>query len=215
MPRVRVKFCGITSGEDAKKAILAGADGLGFVFFKESRRYIAPEAAEAIIRGMPPFVSAAGIFVNEYLRFIEECVERCGLNAVQLHGDEDVKYCLDFKALNLKGIKLIKAVRARNEESLCSIEDCCADAILLDTYIQGAYGGTGKGFDRTLALLTKEYGRPLIVAGGLNPDNVYEVIKEIRPYGVDVSTGVESSPGRKNLELMEEFIKEVRRAEKE
>jgi len=214
MKRVRVKFCGITSKEDAEKAVLAGADGLGFVFFKESPRYVTAEGAEGIIREIPPLVNAVGVFVNEDLGFIEECVERCGLNAAQLHGDEDVEYCLKFKALRFKDVKLIKAIRVKDKESLRSIEECPADAILLDTYRSNVYGGTGKGFDRTLAVLAKEYGRHLIIAGGLNSDNVYDIIREVRPYGVDVSSGIESSPGKKNLELMEEFIKEVRRAEK-
>jgi phosphoribosylanthranilate isomerase len=213
MTRVRTKFCGITSLDDAKKAVLTGVDALGFVFFKESPRYITPEDTGNIIKNIPPFIAAVGVFVNDDLGFIEECVERCGLNAVQLHGDEDVKYCARFKALKFRAVKLIKAVRVKDRESLSSIEECPADAILLDAYSSSVYGGTGKGFDRTLALLAKEYGRRLIISGGLDPDNVYDVIKEITPYAVDCSSGIESSPGKKNVELMEEFIKEVRRTE--
>lgn len=213
MKRVRVKFCGIASQEDAEKAVSVGPDALGFVFFKESPRYVTLEKAEAIIRNIPPFVSAVGIFVNEDLKFVEECVYRCGLNTVQLHGDENVAYCSDFKKAGFRGVKLIKAVRVKDEESLSSIESCPADAILLDAYRSNVYGGTGKGFDRGLAVLAKEYGRRIIVAGGLNPDNVYDIIKEVKPYGVDVSSGIESSPGKKNLELMEEFMLEVRKAQ--
>lgn len=215
MKRFRVKFCGISSAEDARKAISVGPDALGFVFFEDSPRYVTPQAAEAIIKDIPPFISTVGIFVNENLRFVEECVYRCGLSAVQLHGDENLKYCLDFKHMGFKGVKLIKAVRVKDEESLRSIESCPADAILLDAYRSNVYGGTGKGFDRALALLAKECGRRIIVAGGLNSDNVYDIIEEINPYGVDVSSGIESSPGVKNLELMEQFIAEVRKAEKE
>ncbi|MBU0759548.1 MAG: phosphoribosylanthranilate isomerase [Candidatus Omnitrophica bacterium] len=210
MKRVRVKFCGITSSGDAEKAIEAGADSLGFVFFKDSPRYVTPEYAEAIIKTLPPFVTGVGVFVNEDLRFIEDCVEKCGLSAVQLHGDESPEYCLRFKNLNMKGVKLIKGIRVKDEESTRSIEDCNADAILLDSYKADMYGGTGKVFDPSLAMLAKEYDRRLIISGGLNPDNVREMIKEIRPYGVDVSSGIESSPGKKNVELMEEFIREVR-----
>jgi len=214
--RIRVKFCGITSVEDRDDAIKSGADAIGLVFFKDSPRFVALEKAMEIVEDMPPFVSVTGIFVNEDMEFIEECIERLGLNAVQLHGDEDVKYCLKFSALKfIKGVKLIKAIRVRDRESLAVIEDCPADAILLDAYRKDMYGGTGKGFDRSLAIIAKEYGKNLIISGGLSPDNVYEIIKEIRPYGVDVSSGIESSPGRKNLELMEEFIEEVRRAEKD
>ena len=211
--RVRVKFCGITSIEDRDAAILAGADAIGLVFFKDSPRFVNLEKAEGIVKGIPPFVSIAGIFVNEDLGFIDECIERFGLNAVQLHGDEDVKYCLRLKDLKPKGVKLIKAIRVKDKESLANIEDCTADAILLDAYKRGMYGGTGQGFDRGLSLIAKEHGRNIIISGGLNPDNVYDVIKEIMPYGVDVSSGIESSPGKKNIELMEQFIQEVRRAE--
>lgn len=215
MIRVRVKFCGITSIDDAEKAISVGADALGFVFFKESPRYIVPKDAEKIIKSTPPFISSVGIFVNEDIGFIEECVEMCGLSTVQLHGDEDVKYCFNFKGLKLKGVKLIKAIRVKGKESLSSIEECPADAFLLDSYRSNVYGGTGKGFDRALAVVANEYCKRIIVAGGLNPDNVYEVIKETKPYGVDASSGIESSPGKKNMELMEEFMREVRRTEKD
>jgi len=212
MIRVKVKFCGITSGEDAENAVLAGADALGFVFFKESPRCVTPECCEGIIENLPPFITTVGVFVNEDPAFIEECVERCGLSTVQLHGDEGVKYCSKFKSLNLKGVKLIKAVRVKNKESLRSIEGFSPDAILLDTYINDVYGGTGKGFDKSLAVLAKEYARYIIVSGGINTDNVYNVIKEVAPYGVDVSSGIELSPGKKNVKLMEEFMREVRRA---
>jgi phosphoribosylanthranilate isomerase len=211
--RVRVKFCGITSPEDADKAVTLGADSLGFVFFQKSPRYISPESIGKIIKTLPPFVSAAGVFVNEDIDFIEQCVLNCGLNAVQLHGDENAEYCSAFKNLNLKGVKLIKAVRVKNKESLSEIENCPADAFLLDAYEADLYGGTGKNFDAAIGLSAKEYGRRIIVSGGLTSDNVYSTIKEIKPYGVDVSSGIESSPGKKNVELMEEFIKEVRRAE--
>lgn len=212
--KIRVKFCGITSIKDRDNAITAGADAIGLVFFKDSPRFVTLEEAERIVKDIPPFISVAGVFVNEDLRFIEECVERCGLNAVQLHGDEDVKYCLKFKSLNLKGVKLIKAIRVKDRESLSEIENCPSDAIILDAYRKGLYGGTGQGFDRSLAIIAKEYGKNIIISGGLTPDNVREIIKEVKPYGVDVSSGIESSPAEKNIELMERFIEEVRRAEK-
>ncbi|MDP2921230.1 MAG: phosphoribosylanthranilate isomerase [Candidatus Omnitrophota bacterium] len=214
--RIRVKFCGITSIEDRDDAVKSGADAIGLVFFKDSPRSVTIEKAVEILEDIPPFVSVVGVFVNEDMEFIEECVERLGLNAVQLHGDEDVKYCLKFKNLKfIKGVKLIKAIRVRDRESLAVIEDCPADAILLDAYRKDMYGGTSKGFDRSLAIIAKEYGKNLIISGGLTPDNVYEIIKEVKPYGVDVSSGIESSPGKKNLELMEQFIQEVRRIESE
>ena len=119
---VRVKFCGITSLTDAGKAVSIGADALGFVFFKESPRYIAPKNVEIIVQALPPFVTSVGVFVNEDVGFIEECVERCGLDAVQLHGDEDIGYCLKFKSLKFKSVKLIKAIRIKDRESLGIIE---------------------------------------------------------------------------------------------
>ncbi len=211
--RVRVKFCGITSVEDRDSAIVAGADAIGIVFFKDSPRFVTLEKAERIVKDIPPFISAVGVFVNEDLGFIEECVERCNLNAVQVHGDEDVKYCLKFKSLNLNGVKLIKGIRVKDRESLAVIENCPADAIILDAYKKEVYGGTGEIFDRSLAVSEKEYGRNIIISGGLNPNNIYKIIKEIKPYGVDASSGIESSPGNKNAELMERFIEEVRQAE--
>lgn len=211
--KVRVKFCGITSIEDRDNAIIAGADAIGVVFFKDSPRFVPLEKAEKIVKDIPPFVSAVGVFVNEELGFIEECVERCGLNTVQIHGDEDIKYCLRFKGLKLKGVKLIKGIRVKDKESLAEIENCPADAFLLDAYKEGLYGGTSKSFDNSLAIIAKEYGKNIIISGGLSPDNVYKIIKETKPYGVDVSSGIESSPGKKNIELMERFIEEVRRAE--
>jgi len=213
--RVRVKFCGITSVEDRNNAIIAGADAIGVVFFKDSPRFVALEKAERIAKDIPPFVSSVGIFVNEDLGFIEECIERCGLSAVQLHGDEDIEYCLKFKSLKFKGVKLIKSIRVKDRKSLAAIENCPADAIILDSYKKEFYGGTGEVFDRSLAIIAKEYGRNIIISGGLNPDNVYKIIKEVKPYGVDVSSGIESSPGNKNTELMERFIEEVRQAERE
>lgn len=211
--RVRVKFCGITSVEDRDSAVRAGADAIGIVFFKDSPRFVPLEKAEIIVKDLPPFISAVGVFVNEDLRFIEECVERCSLNAVQIHGDEDVQYCLKFKGLKLGGVKLIKAIRVKDWESLAAIEDCPADAFILDAYKKGLYGGAGQGFDRSLAVIANEYGRNIIISGGLDPDNVYNIIKEVKPYGVDVSSGIESSPGKKNVEMMERFIEEVRRSE--
>ncbi|MFA4992309.1 MAG: phosphoribosylanthranilate isomerase, partial [Candidatus Omnitrophota bacterium] len=178
--RIRIKFCGITSAEDRDSAISAGADAIGLVFFKDSARFVSQKKADEIARDMPPFVSIVGVFVNEDMRFVEDCVERYNLGAVQLHGDEDTKYCLGFKGLNFKGVSLIKAIRVSNRESLDCLEDCPADAFLLDTYKSGAYGGTGRGFDRSLAVLAAEYGRRLIISGGLNPNNVYEIIKEIK-----------------------------------
>ncbi len=213
MRKIRVKFCGITNGTDAANAVKAGADALGFVFYEESPRYIEPKKAASIIKKLPPFIYTVGVFVNKEPGIVEELTRLCSLNAVQLHGDEDIKYCQGFAALRIPNVKLIKAVRVKSEESVKAIEGCPADAFLLDAYKDDTYGGTGKAFDKRLALIAKEYEKPIILSGGLNPDNVYDIIKEIEPYGVDVSSGIEHEPGKKNTELMEEFTKQVRGAE--
>ena len=159
--RIRVKFCGITSIEDRDSAIRAGADAIGLVFFKDSPRFVSLEKAERIAKDIPPFISVAGVFVNQNPEFIEECVERCSLNVVQMHGDEDADYCLKFKSRNFSGVKLIKSIRVKDRESLAIIENCPSDAILLDAYKKEFYGGTGEGFDLSLAIIAKEYGKKL------------------------------------------------------
>jgi len=209
---IKVKFCGITSLGDAQKAVLSGVNALGFVFFKNSRRCIDRENAKFIIENLPPFIASVGVFVNEDIEYIKECVELCGLSVIQLHGDEDVKYALKLKGLGLK-VKLIKAIRVKDEESLKVINKYPVDAILLDSYTEGFYGGTGVTFDKSLIALAINYGRPIVLSGGLNADNVYDRIKDATPYAVDVSSGIESAPGKKDFALMQKFMAQVRRFE--
>lgn len=200
---VRVKICGLTNLEDALAAVELGADALGFVFTKSPRR-ISPKSAAAIIRSLPPFLTCVGLFVEESPEVVREAIKECGLGALQFHGDESPDYCRQFR------MKAIKAFRLRDENSLATIPRYRVDAYLLDTYIEGIPGGTGQSFNWDLALRAREFGRPIILAGGLNPDNVAEAIGRAKPYGVDVSTGVEAEPGKKDHKKMKEFIKIVR-----
>ncbi|MCD5401734.1 phosphoribosylanthranilate isomerase [candidate division NPL-UPA2 bacterium] len=199
----RVKICGLTNLEDALAAAELGADALGFVF-AESPRRISLERAAEIVRSLPPFLTCVGLFVDELPEMVREAIKECRLNALQFHGTESPDYCRQFM------IKTIKAFRLRNENSLETIPHYRVDAYLLDTYVEGIPGGTGESFNWDLALRARELGRPIILAGGLKPDNVAEAIGRVKPYGVDVSTGVEAEPGKKDYKKMKEFIKIVR-----
>lgn len=200
----KVKICGITSLDDALVAVEAGADALGFVFFEKSPRYLGPEAAARIIEKIPPFVQAVGLFVNAELDFVNRTADGCGLDIVQLHGDESPAYC------RLVRRRVMKAFRVRGPESLVSLADYRVAAYLLDAYSPNAYGGTGESFDWDCAEGAKEYG-PIVLAGGLNPDNIARAVAKVAPYAVDVSSGVESSPGRKDPEKVRRFIREAKK----
>ncbi len=196
----KVKVCGITNLEDAKMIVDLGADALGFVFVP-SQREISPESARRIIEQLPPFVTMVGVFMEEALDTVNQIAECTGLDIVQLHGDESFEYCCKLKK------KVIKRIAVRDcdtRETLVSkMRKYNGITCLLDP---GA--GSGEVFDWHLAC---EIDAPLIVAGGLTPDNVREVVQLLKPYGVDVASGVESSPGKKHREKVEKFIREVRR----
>ncbi len=200
---VRVKICGITNTEDAMAAVRAGADALGFVF-AQSPRQVAPEKARQVIDALPPLVSKVGVFVDEAPRKVAEIAARCGLDYVQLHGVEEVK-----EAQGL-GLRVIKSF-AMGKGDPPGPRDYPGAALLLDTYVPGLAGGSGKSFDWSLAApLAKE--RPIILAGGLNPENVAQAIEIVNPFAVDVSSGVEKSPGRKDHERVTEFVKRAKLA---
>lgn len=199
----RVKICGLTNLEDALAAVELGANALGFVFAKSPRR-ISPESAAKIVRSLPPILTCVGLFVDESPETVRKTAEECQLSALQFHGNESPDYCRQFM------IKAIKAFRLRDENSLKAIPHYQVDAYLLDTYVEGTPGGTGESFNWDLALQAKKFARPIILAGGLTPDNVAEAIRKVRPYGVDVSTGIEAEPGRKDYKKVKEFIKIVR-----
>ncbi|HSF29774.1 MAG TPA: phosphoribosylanthranilate isomerase [Candidatus Tectomicrobia bacterium] len=197
---VQVKICGITSLEDARAAIDAGADALGFVFYPPSPRYVTPEQAARVIQRLPPFVTTVGLFVDLALDTVNDMAARCGLDRVQLHGRETPEFCGQVSR------PVIKAFHVESAESLAHLPAYRVSAYLLDAYVEGALpGGTGASFSWELAAQAKPYG-PVILAGGLTPENVQGAIARVRPYGVDVSTGVERAPGVKDHRKLQEFI---------
>ena len=201
MQSVKVKICGITASEEAAIAVELGVDALGFIF-SESPRRITPQKALAIIRDLPPFVKSVGVFVNETPDVIRDITHHCGLDLVQLHGDESPDLCLSLMPYT------IKALRLKSESSpragLAYYEK--VRALLLDTYAENKAGGTGKTFDWNLAVKIKKLQIPIILSGGLGPSNIREAIQTVKPYAVDVNSGVEERPGKKSPELMKELM---------
>jgi phosphoribosylanthranilate isomerase len=203
---VQVKICGITRLEDAQVAVEAGADALGFVFYPPSPRYVTPEQAEQIIRWLPPFVTTVGLFVDVPLDTVHDIALHCRLDRIQLHGRETPEFCGRVKH------PVIKAFRIKNADSLADLPGYRVAAYLLDGYVEGALpGGTGASFAWELAAQAKPYG-PVILAGGLTPENVAAAITRIHPYGVDVSSGVEWTPGVKDHQKVREFIQRAKAA---
>lgn len=203
MTTVRVKICGITRIEDAMAAVDAGADALGFIFYDKSPRSIAPADAAAIIATLPPFVQAVGLFVNEEIQTIRGIVETCGIDVVQLHGDEPPEFCASLP------YRIVKSIRVRNLTSLDPMKDYRVSAFVLDAYSKEAYGGTGLRFNWDIAVSARRYGT-VILAGGLTPENVAQGIEQVHPYAVDVAGGVEVSPGIKDHAKMREFIRRAK-----
>ena len=203
----KVKICGITNYKDASKSVDSGADALGFIFYKNSKRFIDPQEAYNIIRQLPPFVTKVGVFVNSSYREIIKITGDLAINTIQLHGDESPDFCARFKHT------VIKALRIKDTEDLGEVDSFPARAILFDTYSDKDYGGTGNTFDWNILKKLKTE-KKTILSGGLNPDNVGEAIKTVRPYAVDVSSGVEKSPGIKDHKKIQRFIEAVKNAEK-
>ena len=203
---VKVKICGITNLDDAMAAVDFGADALGFVFFKESPRYLPHNEAGAIIKALPPFITIVGVFVNESTERIEEIMNLTGIDVVQLHGDEPPETC-NFSR------RIIKAIRVKSLESLDPLKHYKdnVSAFLLDTYTPHILGGTGQAFNWDVASEAKQFGR-IILAGGLTPDNIAEAVRHVRPYGVDVSSGIESEKRKKDHKKMELFIERAKGA---
>ena len=200
---VKVKICGITNLDDALTAVEAGADALGFVFYDKSPRCIAPENASAIISALPPFVVTVGLFVNAAVDFVNHTAQTCLLDKVQLHGDESAEFC------SLVTRPVVKVFRIRGEAGLEPMQDFRVSAYLLDAYSSDAYGGTGLTFNWEIAKKAKQFG-PIILAGGLTPDNVRQAVDTVGPYAVDVSSGVEAAPGRKDPVKVREFIQNAK-----
>jgi len=201
----RIKICGITNKDDALQAVKLGVDMLGFVFYSGSQRYVAAEAVKDIADILPPSIDVVGVFVNEPRDSVLAAAQRCGLDMIQLHGDEPHEYCKGLAGF----IKVIKAFRVKDDRSLAAVDDYPADYFLFDTFQEGEFGGSGKRFDWEL-LAGLRFQRPVILSGGLDHSNVEKAIRMIAPYGVDVSSGVESSPGKKDHTLMKKFIENVR-----
>ncbi len=200
---MEIKICGITNLEDAANACAYGADALGFIFYKKSPRYITPETAKHIIENLPHTVIRVGVFVNHEIKAVRDIYEFCGLDLIQLHGDESPEYCGQFP-----GSILIKALSPRTGDDPSIARNYPVKAILIDARDQGLYGGTGKKSNWEFAVKLKET-RPLVLSGGLNPGNILEAIETVLPNAVDVNSGIEISPQKKDSEKMKDIIKMV------
>jgi len=197
---VKVKICGITNVTDALAAVDAGADALGFMFYAPSPRCVTQELAAGIIRELPPFVAKVGVFVNPTEAEVRNAIVECGLDTLQFHGEEPPEFCRAF------GLKVIKAFRVRDKESLKITEAYPTEAWLLDSYVAGQLGGTGAQFNWDLATEVAQKHKSVILAGGLTPENAADAVRKVRPYGLDASSGVESAPGKKDAGKVAAFI---------
>lgn len=203
-----IKICGITNIDDAMNAAECGVDALGFIFYRKSPRYVTPAVAREIIRNLSHSVCKVGVFVDYDVDKIKEIVEFCGLDLIQLHGSESPQYCRQFPES-----RLIKGLSPRSENDLKNIADYPVSAVLVDAYHPKLHGGTGKKSDWDLALKIKEK-HSLILSGGLNLENIREAIEIVSPDAVDVNSGVERSPGRKNPEKVKKIIEIVKQTKR-
>lgn len=210
MQRIRIKMCGTTREEDVRAAVAAGVDALGFIFVASSPRRVAPEQAASLIEGLPPFITRVGVFRDADEEEIKRLVDYCGLTQLQLHGNESPAVCRRLRSWQ-RGLSICKAVRIGGaaEPVDCQAFHDAVDSILLDTYVKGTAGGTGRIFDWT-AVASLGITRPLILAGGLHVDNVVAAIEAVRPYAIDINSGVEEAPGRKNHALLRQLVATVR-----
>jgi phosphoribosylanthranilate isomerase len=213
MPRTRIKICGITRVDDARCAAREGADAIGLNFYPASPRAVTIEQALSISNALPPFVATVALFVNATPATVEEVIRRLRPSLLQFHGDEDAKYCAQF------GVPFLKAIRVGNAMSGDDLLECeaqypLARALLLDTLSAGVdrvYGGSGHAFDWNLIPLQMR--SRIVLAGGLRPESVAEAVRRIRPWAVDVSSGVEQSKGVSDHAKIAKFIEEVRNAD--
>jgi phosphoribosylanthranilate isomerase len=197
---VRVKICGITNIEDSLAALDAGADALGFVFSASSPRCLTLSEAARIVGELPPFIGKVGLFVNAPQASVQGAIDQSGIDTLQLHGDETPEFCRQFR------LKVIKAFRIRDESSLGALTNYQTAGWLLDSYVSGKAGGTGARFNWELAFRATQLCPRVILAGGLTPANVADAVRQVRPYAVDVSSGVEWKPGKKDRHKMKDFI---------
>jgi phosphoribosylanthranilate isomerase len=204
---IKVKICGITNVTDALAAAEAGADLVGLMFFEKSPRHVSIRTAAEIAGKLPPFVVKVGVFVNPQEDLVLRAIGDCGLGLLQFHGDEGPEFCTQF------GLMSMKAFRIRDQQSLHALPDYKTDAWLLDAHASDKLGGTGEKFNWDLAIEANKLGKPIFLAGGLTPENVADGIRQVQPYGVDVSSGVEKSPGKKDETKVRAFIKAAKDAE--
>ncbi len=203
---VKVKICGITNVEDALAAAEAGADAIGLMFYDKSPRFVTLEQAEIIHQQLPPYIIRVGVFVNPEPGLVGTALSHCGLTMLQFHGDETNEFCCQF------GMMSMKAFRMKDESTLQELANYETDAFLLDSYVAGKQGGTGEKFNWDLAIAAKNFKRPIFLSGGLTPENIGAAVKHVVPFGVDVSSGVESAPGKKDHKKVRDFIAAVRAA---
>ncbi len=210
---VKIKICGITCAQDATWAANLGADFIGLNFYKDSPRKVSPQNAIEILKEIPPFVSSVAVFVNEDSKNIIKLIKKINVALIQLHGEETVEYCQQLKEA-VPGIKIIKAFRIKDETILETMKQYLeiADYFLLDAFVEDMAGGTGATFNWELAIKAKEFGKPIFLAGGLTPENIQEAGDKVKPFAVDVASGVERSPKRKDYDKMKEFITKAKSA---
>ncbi len=206
----KVKICGITNREDAELCVKFGADMIGFNFYPKSKRYISPETVEAIVRDLAQSVTKIGVFVNASIDEILVARKLGNLDAIQLHGDETAELITEIRT-NMD-TRIIKAVRVASQKEIDEAATLGADDLLLDSFSAAEYGGTGQTFDWSLARESSSRNGNIYLAGGLNPENVEEAIRIVCPYAVDVASGVESSPGKKDPQKLEAFIRNAKNA---
>ena len=211
--RIRIKMCGTTRKQDAEAAVGFGVDALGFIFVKKSPRYVRVDLAAALISDLPPFISTVGVFVDSSIDQVKDTIVSTGLTQVQLHGRESADYCRNLKNWN-RSLTVCKAFRVGTNASVPDISSYLGsiDCLLFDTYVEGMEGGTGKTFDWELISGIRD-SVPVILAGGLNPDNVAAAIRTAAPYAIDINSGVEKSLGVKDHKLLEKLVNRVRRVE--
>jgi len=211
---VRVKICGITNIEDARAAVEAGADAVGFVF-AESPRKVDPQTALDVMQRLPPLVSTVGVFADQDVDEVFRIWKQTNLQFAQFHGVRGPKRELLSTGSGFGWYRIIHALRVKSAEDIrqaaenSSVRACAA--LLLDAHVEGLMGGTGQTFDWDLAIQAKSLGKPIILAGGLTPENVEEAVRKVRPYAVDVATGVEASPGKKDHDKIREFIRNAKK----
>ena len=200
---MKIKICGFTNAQNANQAAMLGIDAIGLVFYDQSPRNVGVETALQIVNALPPFINRVGLFVNADSSFIDEVLCEVPLDTLQFHGDESVVECTQY------AMPFIKALRVNQETNITQMADDYhqASGLLLDAFNKDTYGGTGESFDWSLAKVDIDL--PIILAGGLNPNTVADAVSQVNPYAVDVSSGVESEPGIKDIDKIRKFIQRV------